>query len=230
MLTTLGPEQVVSGGFDAGLTPWRTYQNAAGSGYALQPLASLPGCVGPCMLFTAGHPYDLLASNAFSLRAGAPYLYRWTAVMPASSGAVVGPPYVSREVTPWDVIADAKGFTGYIPARGGAGETVAYESYFMPKSSDPARVNLQIETVRVPVAVDAVSVREITGFRLSYPREWASVAFAPTDSARTIGCAELGWPASCSVIGSAGEAVALPLTLPAGTARLLMRGDSIFRR
>lgn len=230
MLTTLGPEQVVDAGFDAGLTSWRTYQNPAGSGYAVQPLASLPGCIGSCMQLTAGHPYDLLASTPFSLRAGALYLYRWTAVIPPTSGAEVGPPYVSRELSPWDVMADAKGFAGYIPRRAGAGETLMYESYFMPKSSASARVNLQIETVRVPVALDSISVREITGFSLAYLWDWSAVVFAPSDSARTVGCAELGWPVGCSVIGTAGEAVALPLTLPAGTARLLMRGDSVFRR
>lgn len=230
MLTTLGPEQVVDNGFNNALTSWRTYQDPTGTGYALQPLASLPGCTGPCMGFTAGHPYDLLASRPFSLRAGAAYLYRWTAVMPATAGALVGPPYVSREESPWDVMADAKGFTGYIPRRAGAGETLLYESYFMPKSSDPARVNLQVHTARVPVAFDSISVREITGFTLANPGDWSAVVFAPSDSTRMVGCAELGWPNGCNVIGTAGEAVGLPLTLAAGTARLLMRGDSVFRR
>jgi hypothetical protein len=230
MLTTLGPEQVVDAGFDAGLTSWRTYQNPAGSGYAVQPLASLPGCIGSCMQLTAGHPYDLLASIPSRLRAGALYLYRWTAVMPPTSGAVVGPPYVSREVSPWDVMADAKGFGGYIPRHASAGETLMYESYFMPKSSAPARVNLQVETGRVPVAFDSISIREIIGFSLGYPWDWAAVAYAPRDATRTVGCADLGWPGGCSVIGAGGEAVTLPLTLPAGTARFLMRGDSPFRR
>ena len=230
MLTTLGPEQVVANGFDSGLASWRAYRDPAGTGYAVQPLASLPGCAGPCMGFTAGHPYDLLASTPFSLRAGALYLYRWTAVMPAISGAVIGPPYVSREATPWDVMADARGFSGYIPRRAGAGETLSYESYFVPKSSAPSRVNLQVETVRVPVAFDTVSVREITGFNVAGLWDWTAVVFAPNDSALTIGCAELGWPVGCSVIGPGGEPVALPLTLPAGSARLLMRGDSVFRR
>lgn len=230
MLTTLGPEQVVANGFETGITSWRTYRDPTGTGYAVQPLASLPGCTGPCMGFTAGHPDDLLASLPFSLQEGAAYLYRWTAVMPATAGALIGPPYVSRETTPWDVMADAKGFTGYIPRRAGAGETLLYESYFMPKSSDPARVNLQVHSVRVPVAFDSVSVRRITGFTLANPDDWSSVVFAPSAGARTVDCAELGWPTGCSVIGIAGEAVALPLTLAAGTSRLLMRGDSVFRR
>ena len=230
MLTTLGPEQVVASGFDAAMTSWRTYQHPDGTGYAVLPLASLPGCAGPCMQFTAGHPHDLLASMPFSLHAGGLYLYRWTAVMPTTSGAVVGHPYVSRETTPWDVMADAKGFAGYIPRRAVAGETLSYESYFMPKSSAPARVNVQIETVRVPVAFDSISVREVIGFSLAYPRDWSAVVFAPNDGPRTVGCAELGWPVGCSVVGLAGEGVTLPVTLAAGGARLLMRADSSFRR
>ncbi|MBL0297911.1 MAG: hypothetical protein IPQ21_12135 [Betaproteobacteria bacterium] len=127
-------------------------------------------------------------------------------------------------------MADAKGFGGYIPRRAGAGETLLYETYFVPKSSAPARVNLQVETVRVPVAFDSISVREIIGFSLGYPWDWAAVAYAPRDATRTVGCADLGWPGGCSVIDAGGEAVSLPLTLPAGTARFLMRGDSPFRR
>jgi len=230
MLATLGPELVVSGSFDTGLGPWRTYENPEGKGYALQPVASMDTCFAMCMGFTAGHPYDLLASVPFTLRTGVPHVYRWSAAMPASASALVGPPYVSREASPWDVMADGRGFVGYGPRQGAAGEVLAYETFFVPKSSDPARVNLQVETPGVQVAFSAVSVREVTAYTAAKVSDWTAVAYAPGDTARTISCAELGWAAGCAAMGLAGEPVALPLTLPAGTLRPLFRADSPYRR
>ena len=227
---TLGPELVVSGSFNSGIAPWRTHQNPAGRGFAIQPLASVPTCSATCMGFTAGHPFDLLASEPFTLRTGIPHVYRWTAVMPASAAALVGPPFVGREASPWDVMADGRGFVGYGPRQGAAGEKLQYETHFVPKSSDPARVNLQIETAGVQVAFNAVSVREVIAYSAAKASDWSALAFAPTDTARTLGCAELGWPAGCRAIGLNGEPLALPLTLPAGTMLPLFRADSPYRR
>lgn len=226
----LGPELVQSGGFDSGLGPWRTWQNPAGTGMAVQPLASLAGCTGPCIGFTAGDPGDLLASVPFSMRTGVPHVYRWTAVMPAASDAVVGSPYISREVTPWDSMADSRDFTGYGPRHGAAGETLSYEVFFAPKAADLARVNLQLQSLHTPVAFDNVSVREITGTSVAAAADWAALAWAPADASRSVGCAELGWPAGCSAIGPDGMPVSLPVAVSAGTQLLLLRGDSPFRR
>ena len=43
-------------------------------------------------------------------------------------------------------------------------------------------------------------------------------------------CRDLGWPAGCQALAPDGQAVPLPVTVPAGGHRLLLRGDSPLRR
>jgi hypothetical protein len=229
LMPTLGPEIVQGGSFPTGLGPWISWQSPASTGLAVQRAIGLSGCSADCVSMTAGNMGDLLASPPFSLRAGVPHVYRWTAVMPPTRDATVAFPYVSRDASPWDVMADSQGFVGFGPRHGAAGETLSYESYFMPKSSDPARVNLELETFHVEVAFDNVSVREVTGYQTVQTPEWASVAFATDIAQRSVGCTELGWPAGCTAIGLDGQPVPLPLNVAAGTQRLLLRGDSPFR-
>ena len=227
---SLGPELVASGRFATGLAPWGSWENPGGTGFTIQPLSGTLNCAATCMGFVAGHPTDLLASVPFNLRAGAPHVYRWTAAMPATAGATVGIPYVSRQVSPWDAMADSRGFTGYGPRQAAAGEKIEYETFFVAKSSDLSRVNLQVDTRSVQVAFSEVSVREVLGYVTAKVSDWSAVAYAPSDADRVIGCAELGWPAGCSAIGIGGEPLALPFTLPAGTLRPVFRADSSFRR
>jgi hypothetical protein len=230
VVTTLGPEIVQGGTFTAGLSPWISWQSPASIGFSVQGTTGLSGCASDCVSLTAGNSGDLLASPPFALRTGVPHVYRWTAVMPAERESTVAFPYISRDASPWDVMADPQGFVGYGPRHGSAGEVLSYEVFFVPKSSDPARVNLELETLHAPVAFDNVSVREVTGYRSAQPSDWASLAFAPDDRPRSVGCAELGWPDGCTAIGLDGLAVALPIALPAAGQRLLLRADSVFRR
>lgn len=227
----LGPELVADGGFDGGMASWSSYHDTSGQGFALQPLSALPGCVGACLRMTAGHPGDLLASASFALRPGRAHVYRWTAVLHASVAVVgIGWPYISSDTTPWDNLAEAAGYSGYGPRRGGAGETVSHEVFFIAKTAGPARVHWQLETLGTPVALDNVSVRELIGHTAATAADWTALAAAPAHAARSIGCAELGWPAGCSAIGLDGQPVSLPLLLAARTERLLLRADSPFRR
>ena len=225
----LGPELVNNGGFEAGLSGWLAYRNPAGSGHEVRALPSLAGCTGGCASFTAGFSDDLLGSSAFVLRPGVPHVFRWTAVLPGPA-ATVAAPYISRDASPWDSMADERGYTSIGPRRAAVAGALPFEAYFMPKAANPARVNLQLETLRQAVAFDNVSVREVTGYTAARPADWVALAFAPSDSARSVGCAELGWPAGCSAVGLDGQPVPLPLALPAGSERLLMRADSGFRR
>jgi parallel beta-helix repeat protein len=232
IITTLGPELVTDGNFNSGLRHWRTYQNPSSSGLSLQPFPTDPGCLssGLCMGFSTGHPFDILLSTPFMLRSGVPHVYRWSAAMPASTGASVAPPFVGREASPWDFMSDNQGFVTYGPRQGSAGQTLDYEAFFVPKSSAVSRVNIQVETSRVQLRFGRISVREVTSYTSAKVPDWAVVANALGSTSRTFGCAELGWPATCTAIGLAGEAVPLPLTLPAGTMRPLFRADSPFRR
>jgi hypothetical protein len=227
---TLGTELVSNGQFDAGLTPWVSYSNPGGTGFAVGALPSLAGCTGPCAGFTAGHRGDLLASRPFVMRAGVAHVYRVTAAMPTTSGATLAPAYISRETTPWDQMSDNRGYASYGPRRAAAGETLEYEAFFVPKAASLSRVNMQLESLRVAVGLDAISVREITGYVPARLADWSALAYAPASAARAVGCAELGWSAGCSAIGLDGLPVALPLNLAAGTERFLLRADSNFRR
>lgn len=228
-ILALGPEMVQGGNFAQGLGPWGQYFNPVGTGFAVAALSNLATCTGTCVSLTAGSTGDLLDSPPFTLTPAVPYVYRWTATMPASSGATVAFPYVSRTVSPWDVMADAKGFITYGTRSAAAGETLPYEAFFLPKSAAAARVNLQLETLHVPVAFSAVSVRQVTGYTVAQVADWSALAFAPDHQNRSVGCAELGWPAGCSALDIHGQAVALPLALAAGSQQLLLRADSPYR-
>ena len=226
----LGPELVLNGGFEAGLAGWLGYRNPAGNGHELRALPGQAGCAGPCASFTAGYADDLLGSSAFVLRPGVPHVYRWTAALTGGGSAMVAAPYISRDVSPWDSMTDARGFTGYGPRRVEDTEALHHESFFVPKGNAPARVNLQLETLGVAVAFDTVSVREVTGYGVARVGDWVALAFAPAQAARSLGCAELGWPSGCSAVGLDGRVVTLPLVVPAGGERLLLRADSSLRR
>lgn len=228
LATTLGEELVADGGFDSGLAAWRSHRSPASASFAALAVASASGCVGACVSFTAGDPGDLLASRPFALRAGAVYAYRLRATF--AQGGSIAPPYISRDATPWDSIADARGFASSQALRGAAGETLVYEAFFAARAAEPSRVNLQLRTYGSAVALDAVSVREVTGWTAARSSDWSALAYARPDAARSVDCAELGWPAGCTAFGLDGQTVPLPLQLAAGTERLLLRGDSPFRR
>ena len=227
----LGAELVEDGSFDSGLTAWRAHRQGSSDSFAALATASAPGCNGACVDFTAGDPGDLLASRPFALRPGALYVYRLQAS--ASAPALLAPPYISRETTPWDNMADARGFTTATPLRapaGGAGQVLSYEAYFVAGAAGPARVNVQLRSYAAAVQVDNVSVREVTAVTAARREDWSALAYARPDADRVVTCADLGWPAGCSALDLDGRAVALPLTLTAGTQQLLLRADSSFRR
>lgn len=226
----LGAEQVVDAGFDAGLANWQTWHAPSAVAFSAQPNATRPGCVGTCISMTSGTKGDLLASRPFQLKPAVPYVYRWAAALPSTSGGGLGPPYISRDGTPWDTMADAQDFISITAREGAAGERLEYEAFFMPKASDPARVNLQLSTLGVSVGIDSASVREVLGYTVARPRDWIAIASAPASASTSVGCAELQWPAGCTAIGIDGQPVAMPLVIAAGSDRVLMRADSVFRR
>lgn len=227
---TLGDELVPDSSFAGGLSNWSYYNDASGSGFALQTLSAGGACSGPCVQLTSGHQGDLIASRAFQMRKDALHVYSWTAVMPVGNGATVGSPYVSRSTTPWDQMSNGYGFVGYLKRGGRGNERVAFETFFVAKDTALARINVQLETLRTPVIFTSASVREVRALEAAHVSDWSALAFAPTTQSRVLSCADLGWPASCSVTGIDGQAIALPLTLAAGTEKLLLRADSSYRR
>lgn len=226
----LAPELITDATFAGGRAAWGHYNDPTGNGFSLQPSGAAPDCASTCMRLTSGAPGDLLGSQTFQMRPGAVHVYRWSAAMPATSAATVGSPYVGRATTPWDVMSDERGFVGYLRRGGQAGELVDFETFFVAKSNAEARINIQLETLRTPVVFKFASVREVVGITAARTADWIALASATPDAARSVGCADLGWPTDCKAIGLDGAMLALPLTLPAGTDRLVLRADSIFRR
>ena len=69
------------------------------------------------------------------------------------------------------------------------------------------------------------------GWGFSGPREWAATVMAPRNAPKTVAtCAELGWPAGCSLTNLDGAPLSLPLTVPAGRQAMVLWADSPSRR
>ena len=230
MSLQLGPELLADGDFDDGLARWQIYTHPDGVGFGVQHIAAGIGCTGGCVRFQAGHNGDLLANWPVTLRTGASYVYRWTAGMPSNGSVTVGSPYIGRDGTPYDNMADSNGYVTYLPRRAAAGDVLNFEAFFTAKGADPARLNLQLETLRTPVTFDKVSVREVVSMTVAAPGVWAVMVMTPANMARSIGCSDLGWAEGCSALSADGQPVALPLSMPAAGQRLLLRADTALRR
>ncbi len=227
---SLGPEKLPRGQFDGGLGDWTKHWNWRISGYDAQPAWAQAGCTGHCLRLTVAERGDALISPPLSLRAGVPHVYSWTALS-SGAAATVGEPYIARQISPWDAMNDSRGFVTLTSRDVKAGQTQRYEAFFTPKSADPATVLLQLETPRVPLYMDAISVREVLGWAFSAPEAWGAAVVAPRDAPRTVqNCAELGWPADCTVTTLAGTPVTLPLTVAARSQKILLWANSPFRR
>lgn len=226
----LGPEKLPYGEFDGGLSPWGKHWNWQIAGFDLQPLGNQVGCNGPCIRMTSADSGDMIYSPPFTMRTGVLHMYRWTATAGAV-GATVNYPYISRYSSPWDPMNDWQGFTGRSPRTVKPNQTLKYEAFFVPKSGDPARVNVQLETLGVPVAFDAISVREVLTWLSSGPSEWVAPVVAPRDASRTVAsCGDMGLPADCIVAGLDGVTATLPFTIAANEQRLLLWANSPYRK
>ncbi len=230
VMPVVGAERVVNSGFDGGMQSWIEHRNPAGWGGATQWLTGQAGCLGACVGFTAGHAGDFQGSQTLMMRPGVPHVYRLTATMPSSTSATVGRPFISRQVSPWDQMSDARGYVSAHARRAAPGETLHYSAFFMPKAAAPSRVLLQLETLRQRVGLDNVSVREVLGYGLPAPGELSAVAVAPQDRAQQFQCEDLGWPANCAATDLSGMAVSFPITVAAQKEQFLLRMDTIFRR
>jgi parallel beta-helix repeat protein len=219
----LGPELMSGGGFDTGIDGgWTT-----GGGKA-SAATGLPGCIGTCARFIASSPTDSLSSPALTIDAGASYLVRHDTGF--TGDATIGTPYIGQTTSPYGSMADSRGLTVVSGLSGTTGESISFEAAFSAARSGPARVHLKVLTPGVGVAFDNVSLREVKGYRVASHRDWAALAMAPIEAARTVNCTTLGWNDGCAVADIDGSEVDMPITVPAGGVRLLLRTDSPFLR
>ena len=227
--STLGAELLTGGGFDSGLGQWTSWFAQVAAPGSVAAVTGPGGCSQQCARLIAGAVNDRLSSPLFRMTAGAQYMVSFTASFAGT--ADIAHPNIARPDTPFESFIDAQGLKSKNTTLSGkAGDVIAYEAFFTAASSEAARINLRVETPGVAVAYDSVSLRPVTGYDVSNFGDWGSVVSAPSDTAKTVACADLGWPASCSVIDVDGNAVAMPATLGAGTSRLLLLSNSAWRR
>ena len=219
---SLGGELLANGGFDSGLSGW-TFSGSGGS----ISLQSLAGCSGPCAQLTSGGLYDSLVSPAVNVSGGAMYLIGYDAKITKGKG--VFDPYISRSVSPWDNLMNVP-FSTASQSRVTAGETVDYEAFATAKTSATGNVRLKSTETQSPVGFDNVSMRQVYGYSLSKVGDYATAVHAPAGAAASFSCSALGWGSTCAVTDEYGSALAMPVTVAAGTSRLLLRTDSAWRR
>jgi parallel beta-helix repeat protein len=227
---TLGTELIRDGQFTKGLANWRSFETNTASQFLAKAEANVPGCENDCVSLRAGSNGDLLASQSFRTVSGQTYVYRWKALLPSGSSAIVGSPYVSRDSSPWDSMETSLGYVGYGTRRISQGEALDFETFFIAKESSDARVNLQIETSGVPVFFDNVSIRAVLASTPFNFNEWATIAFAQPGSPQVLSCEDFGWPPNCKVVGLNGEKISVPFLLDSGADKILLRFDSEARR
>ena len=225
--TTVGPELMTAGNFDAGLSSWTSWSDPTGIGSSFVATTGLPGCIGTCAAFTSSNHSggDVLYSSPFSMNAGALHSVRFTAGF--VSDGQIGPAYISRTASPWDSLSG--GISPFSGLSGMSGDVIQYEAFFKP-TSNLAPLNFYVDTAGATVAFDNVSIREVTGYSLANPSDWAAMVYAPATASLAVDCSSLGWPAGCSVIDIDGVNLTLPITLAPGATRLLLRSDSPLRR
>lgn len=223
-----GPEIIPDGTFSAGQASWTTWLGSATPRGSVQWPTAASGCSGTCARLTSSTRGDMLYSTPFSMTPGIPYLVGYS--IGFGGAATVSLPYISRTVSPWDSLTDSSGYISTSSRSGVAGTTSRYEAFFRATTSAPARLNLQLETLGVPVAFDNVSVKAVTGFSFATPAEWARVVHAPRTGNLSVDCSQLGWGSGCAVIDSNANPVQLPVQVAAGTSRIFFRADSTWRR
>jgi hypothetical protein len=75
---------------------------------------------------------------------------------------------------------------------------------------------------------DNVSIRQITNFSTSAIKDWIATAQAGKQ-VLTLNCSTFGWPSGCRMMDVNGVEIGLPYTVPAATAKTVLRMDSPWR-
>lgn len=222
LMETLGPELVPNGGFDAGSTGWGSWFATGGGSFRV--VSGQPGCSGPCGLLKSATIHDTFYSAGFPLVAGRHYRLRYGAQL--DGPGTVGLPKVGRASAPFDALTGSGGLAGVSATEGAAGSELRIVTYFTASASATARLNFGVLTAGLGAAFDDVSVREVLARRVSTPADWTAVVAAPPRARARFACVDLGWPEGCQVADADGRAVAMPVLLEPGEARLLLQLDS----
>jgi hypothetical protein len=225
---TQGNELEAAGGFDAGTNSWTAWYAAGGSG-TFAATTSHVGCDATCVLFGTASANDNLYGQSFNLTTGSMYVTRYNVSF--DNFATIIPPYMSASASPNPSVVGTDGLTFINALDGAPSDAFDTQTYFHASSTVSSRVNLKIRTPAIPVAFDNVSVREVLGYTPVKASEWAGSVQALSTAPASVTCATFGWPSTCSMLdGETGAPLTLPLTVTAGTSKLLLRADSPVRQ
>jgi len=209
-----GPELVANGDFLSGLSGWTSWF-ASASNQGSVSISSATGCASSCAVFSAGTAYDVLSTPSFGTSNGALYRLKFNGSF-LTDGAMSIPG-----------TAGGTGLSSFVNRSSTAGQTVNYEGFFAATGTS-GRINLGA-TAGTRIGYDGLSVKQITGYTLAKPSDWAAYAYATPTAGKTVDCSTLGWASGCSVTDGNGAAVSLPTTLAAGQAKLFLLKNTALR-
>jgi len=219
----MGAELITNGGFANALNSWNAWFVPPGTGRVFAASASTPGCTGTCLLFTNTNMADYVSSSAATLTAGKMYQVSFDAMYLANGN--IAPPFVGSATQPFVSYVKMPGMVSSSSMVGQKGEVGRFTGNFVASTSAQAVTMLRASPAKMSVAFDNVSLREILSYKLAPASEFVAVAAAGTVD-RSFDCSALGWPAGCAVTDTMDNAVALPVVVPARTAKLLLRAGS----
>lgn len=220
---TLGAELMTNGGFANGLNGWSSWFTPPGTGSVFGLLSSQAGCVGGCVQFNNTQMADYLMSSPFLLTSGNLYEVRARSVM--RSNASLLPPYVGRSTVPYTSFAAMPGVVTLSGMSGISGDVVDYRGMFRASTTASGVTMWRTTPAKSSIALDEVSLRQVTGYSVPPQSDlWRTVV--AEGSPVTVTCSTLGWPAGCAATDIDGAAVSLPVTVPARSARVFLRGNS----
>jgi parallel beta-helix repeat protein len=223
-LTNLGPEQITNGGFDTGLGAWTSWFSSATGTRGSLTYGTVNGCTANCGVFAAQTVNDTMISPSFSMKVGGMYRIGFSAAY--AKGGTVSKPGISPVTSTGSPVIT--GFTAATSLAGVTGQTINYEGFFTATNNVPSTVHLS-SAAGTTIGFDSVSLREVTGFTVSKLSDWTAYAYAAPSTSKTVDCAALGWPSTCTVTDVNGTPVTLPVTLAAATGKMFLRSDSSFR-
>lgn len=221
----LSTELMTNGGFSNGLFGWSSsfVSNRVGGVFGLLP--SHAGCVGACLQFNNLQISDYVMSSPFLLTSGKLYQMRAKAVMRSNAALIA--PYIGKTTMPYASYAMYPGVTSLGGSTGVVGDVVDYTGVFRASTTASAMSILRISPEKASVAFDDVSLREVTAYTIPAQTELWRTVVAESDPV-TVTCTSLGWAIPCVATDIDGNAVTLPLTVPARSAKVLLRGGGIW--
>lgn len=209
-----GPELMSNGDFGKDMTGWSSwFASAAVQGNVT--LSDASGCNGRCAVISAGTIYDVVNSPSVGFSNGALHMLKFNAAFQSDGSLSIPRVGAGLPLTSASSLSNAA--TG----------TTKYEGFFNAKSTS-GQIGFSA-AAGTRVGVNAVSIKQVMNYTLAKTSDWAATVYATPTASKTVDCTTLGWGTGCSVIDTYGNTVALPVTVQAGQAMLLLRANTAWR-